>query len=60
MEHVNKMQASLIIMVCYYVICAFLAFLLFWNFVREKKSRDQLWLYLIVMIPLLLRLLRFK
>jgi hypothetical protein len=54
------MRIALVIMACYYALCAFLAGLLIWNFVREKKSRDDLWLYLLVMIPLLLRLLRIK
>jgi hypothetical protein len=48
------------IMIAYYVITAFVLVLLGWNFVREKKSRDDLALYLLVMIPLLLRLLRVK
>jgi hypothetical protein len=47
-------------MIAYYVITAFILFLLGWNFVREKKSRDDLVLYLLVMIPLFLRLLRVK
>ncbi len=48
------------IMIAYYVITAFVLVLFGWNFVREKKSRDDLVLYLLVMIPLLLRLLRAK
>jgi len=48
------------IMFAYYVITAVLLLLLGANFVREKKSRDDLVLYLLVMIPLLLRLLRVK
>ncbi len=48
------------IMIAYYVITAFLLVLVGWNFVREKKSRDDLVLYLLVMVPLLLRLLRVK
>jgi hypothetical protein len=48
------------IMIAYYVITAFVLVLLGWNFVREKKSRDDLALTLLVMIPLLLRLLRVK
>jgi hypothetical protein len=48
------------VMIAYYVISAFLLALLAWNFVREKKSRDDLVLYLLVMIPLVLRLLRVK
>jgi len=49
-----------LVMVAYYVICAFLLVLLAWNFVKEKKSPDNLVLYLLVMIPILLRLLRVK
>ena len=48
------------IMIAYYAITAFVLALAGWNFVREKKSRDDLVLYLLVMIPLLLRLLRMK
>lgn len=48
------------IMIAYYVITAFILFLVSWNFVREKKKPDDLVLYLLVMIPLLLRLLRVK
>jgi len=49
-----------LVMIAYYVICAFLLALLAWNFLREKKSPDNLVLYLLVMIPLILRLLRVK
>jgi hypothetical protein len=48
------------IMAAYYVLTAFLLVLLGWNFVREKNSRDDLVLALLVMAPLLLRLLRVK
>ena len=48
------------IMIAYYVITAFLLVLLGWNFLREKVRRGDLALYLLVMIPLLLRLLRWK
>ena len=48
------------IMIAYYVITAALLGLVAWSFVREKKSRDDLALYLLVMVPLLLRLLRVK
>jgi hypothetical protein len=49
-----------VIMIAYYVITAFLLVLLVWNFVSEKGRRGDLALYLLVMIPLLLRLLRWK
>ncbi len=48
------------IMIAYYAITAFLLVLVGWNFVREKERRQDLVLYLLVMIPLLLRLLRWK
>lgn len=49
-----------LIMVAYYVLCAYLAGILLWSFFREKKSREELWLSLLVMLPLVLRLLRVK
>ncbi len=48
------------VMVLYYLITAFLLVLLVWEFVREKRSWNDLVLYLLVMIPLILRLLRVK
>jgi hypothetical protein len=48
------------IMIAYYLITAFLLVLASWNFVRERKSRQDLVLYLLIMIPLVLRLLRWK
>jgi len=48
------------IMIATYVITAFLVVLLGWNFVREKKRPRELVLYLLVMLPLVLRLLRWK
>jgi hypothetical protein len=58
-EHVNIM-AYTIIMWIYYLISACVLALLAWNFVREKKSVNDMLLYLLVMIPLVLRLLRVK
>ena len=49
-----------VIMIFYYVICAYLAAMLIWNFIREKKSFDNMLLYLLVLIPLILRLFRIK
>jgi len=48
------------IMILYYLICAYILCMLIWNFVQEKKSIDNMILYLLVMIPLLLRILRVK
>jgi ABC-type spermidine/putrescine transport system permease subunit I len=47
-------------MILYYVICAYLAAMLAWNFIREKKSVNDMLLYLLVIIPLVLRILRVK
>jgi hypothetical protein len=49
-----------VIMIAYYLLSAYLLVLLAWNFVREKKSKDEAFLSLLVMIPLLLRILRVK
>ncbi len=49
-----------VIMILYYVICAYIAGMLIWNFIREKKSVNDMLLYLLVMIPLILRILRVK
>ena len=50
----------MIIMIAYYGITAFLLALAAWNFVREKDKRQDLVLYLLIMIPLVVRLLRWK
>lgn len=47
-------------MICYYIISAYVLGMLIWNFIREKKNVDDMILYLLVMVPLLLRLLRVK
>ena len=49
-----------IIMILYYIISIFLAALLIWNFVREKENKESMLLYLIVLIPLLLRIFRIR
>jgi len=49
-----------IIMILYYLITAYLVVILSWNFVREKKSVNDLILILLVLTPLVLRLLRVK
>lgn len=47
-------------MIFYYVISAYLVAMLIWNFIQEKKSIDNMLLYLLVLIPLILRLFRIK
>jgi hypothetical protein len=49
-----------LIMFVYYLMTAYLAGLLLWNFFREKKDLQSMILYLLVLVPLVLRLLRIK
>ncbi len=49
-----------LIMIIYYVITAYIVGMLIWNFVKEKKNIDDMILYLIILVPLILRLLRVK
>jgi tryptophan-rich sensory protein len=49
-----------IIMILYYLISIYIAAMLIWNFTREKKNKNDMILYLIVLIPLILRLFRVK
>lgn len=49
-----------IVMIAYYIISAFLLAMLIWNFIREKKNVEHMILYLILIIPLVLRLLRMQ
>ena len=50
---------NLVITILYYALTALVAFLLVFNFLKSKKWQEEL-LYLIVLIPFLLRLLRLK
>ena len=59
MEHVRGSSMTMI-MIAYYAMAVFLIGLIVWNFLREKKNVDDLLLYLIVLIPLVLRVLRVK
>jgi hypothetical protein len=34
--------------------------MLIWNFVREKEDKEKMLLYLIVLIPFILRILRLR
>jgi len=50
----------MLITIIYYLISAYILAMLIWNFIKEKKSWDDMLLYLLVMIPLVLRILRIK
>ena len=45
--------------VLYYLMVAFVAALMVWNLVRSRKWEEEI-LYVIVLIPFLLRLFRLK
>ena len=49
-----------LIMIIYYLITIYLIGLLVWNFIREKKKIEDMAMYLLVLIPLILRILRIK
>jgi hypothetical protein len=49
-----------VITIFYYLLCLYLAVILAWNFVRERKSVNDMILTLLVLVPLVLRLLRIK
>lgn len=48
-----------VVTVLYYLLAAYIAAMLVWNFLKRKNWQDEV-LYLIVLIPFLLRLLRLK
>jgi hypothetical protein len=48
-----------VITVLYYALTAFVAVLLVWNFIDRKKWQEEV-LYVIVLLPFVLRLLRLK
>jgi large-conductance mechanosensitive channel len=49
----------MIITILYYLLVAYVVFLMIWNIVKSKKWQEEV-LYVIVLIPFLLRLLRLK
>jgi hypothetical protein len=49
----------MIITVLYYLLVAYIAVLMVWNLVKSKKWQEEI-LYIIVLMPFLLRLLRLK
>lgn len=49
----------MIITILYYLLVAFVVFLMGWNLLKSKKWQEEI-LYVIVILPFLLRLLRLK
>jgi uncharacterized membrane protein len=50
---------QLIVTVLYYILTAYVAVLIVWNLLKRKNWQEEA-LYVIVLIPFLLRLLRLK
>jgi uncharacterized membrane protein len=48
-----------IVTVLYYLLTAFVAVLLVWNFLKRKDWQEEV-LYIVVLLPFVLRLLRLK
>ncbi len=49
----------MIITIFYYLLVAFVVFLMGWNLIKSRKWQEEV-LYVIVLLPFLLRLLRLK
>ena len=49
----------MIITILYYLLVAFAAGLMIWNLIKSRKWQEEV-LYLIVLLPFMLRLLRLK
>ena len=49
----------MIITILYYLLVAFVVFLMGWNLLKSRKWQEEV-LYVIVLLPFLLRLLRLK
>ncbi|MGD8278069.1 MAG: hypothetical protein PVH00_08585 [Gemmatimonadota bacterium] len=48
-----------VVTVLYYLLVAYVVVLLVWNFARSRKWEEEV-LYIIVLVPFLLRLFRLK
>lgn len=49
----------MMITILYYILVGFVVFLMGWNLIKSKKWQEEV-LYVIVLLPFLLRLLRLK
>jgi hypothetical protein len=49
----------MIITILYYLLVAYVVLLMIWNIMKSKKWQEEV-LYVIVLVPFLLRLLRLK
>ncbi len=49
----------MIITILYYLLTGYIAFLIIWKLLKSKKWQDEI-LYIIILLPFLLRLFRLK
>lgn len=49
----------MIVTILYYALTGFIAFLIIWNLLKSKKWQEEI-LYVIILMPFLLRLFRLK
>ncbi|MDH5715926.1 MAG: hypothetical protein OEZ30_10205 [Candidatus Aminicenantes bacterium] len=49
----------MIVTVLYYILTGYIVFLMVWNLVKSKKWQEEV-LYIIVLMPFVLRLFRLK
>ena len=49
----------MIITILYYILTGYIAFLIIWNLLKSRKWQEEI-LYIIILLPFLLRLLRLK
>jgi hypothetical protein len=49
----------MIISILYYLLTGYIALLIIWNLVKSKKWQEEI-LYIIILMPFLLRLFRLK
>lgn len=49
----------MIITLLYYLLTGYIAFLIIWNLIKSKKWQEEA-LYIIILLPFLLRLFRLK
>ena len=49
----------MIMTILYYILTAYIALLIIWNLLKSKKWQEEI-LYIIILMPFLLRLFRLK
>ncbi len=49
-----------LIMIIYYIISIFIAVMIIWNLISERENKQKIILYMIVLIPFILRIFRIR